>query len=425
MKKIILLVGVVIVLMLAFPKFMQLSVERDLNTVVDAINSSEEETGYSLTLGKFDSGWFSSTADVYIEFDPYFITGFDVLGEALGVNVMLHLQYGPFLTLNGLGLGRLAFQTYLDQSLAREILTYPAEESLYQLEGQINLWGAISYTDSVPRVSSKDNTLSFGGWNGRGDLTPSETSFEGQIHSVSLEVGAGNLRLKPFILKMTYQDSFHDIFTGRLVDTNTEIKAGYLRVTNSFTNEALALRDLSAGVFNETNDNNQLMNFGFSLNVGEVMSSEYSAKEIVVRADLKNLDIATLQKFYTAGGYDVIGENTEEFLPLFSASPEVNVTEISGFTSHGQISGHLLTKLSGITSLPMDLGNPVFWLSKATIDAKLLLEEELVIWLTQEFPLIDPSMLLQFATQQGDGAYELRFELKDSEAILNGFPLAL
>ena len=425
MKKIILLVGAVIALMLVFPKFMQLSVERDLNAVVDAVNSSEAETGYSLTLRKFNSGWFSSTADVYIEFDPYFVTGFDVLGDVLGVNVMLDLQYGPFLMLNGPGLGRLAFQAYLDQSLAREILTYPEEKSLYQIEGQINLWGAISYRDSVPMVSSKDNTLSFGGWNGRADLTSSETTFEGQILSVSLEMGAGNLRLKPFSLKMNYQDAFQDIFAGRLVDTKTELMAGYLRVTNSVTNEALELRNLSAEVFNETNEDNQLMNFGFSLNVGEVISSEYSAKEIVARAELKNLDIATLQKFYMAGDYDIIGENTEEFLPLFSASPEVNITEISGITSHGQISGHLLTKLSGITSLPIDLGNPVFWLSKATIDAKLSLEEELVSWLLEEIALIDRSMLSQFATQRGDGTYELSFELKDSEALLNGLPLAL
>ena len=126
-----------------------------------------------------------------------------------------------------------------------------------------------------------------------------------------------------------------------------------------------------------------------------------------------------------AGDYGFIGENTEEVLHLFSASPEVNITEISGITSHGQISGHLLTKLSGITSLPLDLGNPVFWLSKETIDATLSLGEELVILLADEFPLIDPSMLLQFATHQSDVAYELRFELKDSEAILNGLPLAL
>ena len=59
------------------------------------------------------------------------------------------------------------------------------------------------------------------------------------------------------------------------------------------------------------------------------------------------------------------------------------------------------------------------------MDAKLSMSEELVNWLSQEFPLIDPSMLLQFATQQGDGTYELRFELKDSEALLNGFPSAL
>ncbi len=411
--------------MLAFPKVMQLSVERNLNAVVDTINLSEAETGYSLSLRKFNSGWFSSTAEVYVEFDPYFITGFDALGDVVGVNFMLDLQYGPLLTLNGPGLGRMAFQAYLDQSLAREILTYPEAASLYQIKGDINLWGAISYSDSVPMVSSNDNTLSFGGWRGQGDLARSETTFEGQILSVSLETGEGNLKLKPFSLNLTYQDSFQNIFVGHLVDTNTELTAGYLRLTNSFTNELLELRDLSVEVFNETNEDNKLINFGFNLDVGEVMSSEYSAKDIVVRADLKNLDIATLQKFYMAGDYGFIGENTEEFLPLFSASPEVNITEISGITSHGQISGHLLTKLSGITSLPLDLGNPVFWLSKATIDAKLSLGEELVIWLTDEFPLIDPPMLLQFATQQSDGAYELRFELKDSEAILNGLPLAL
>jgi len=343
----------------------------------------------------------------------------------LGVNVMLDLQYGPFLMLNGPGLGRLAFQAYLDQSLAREILTYPEEKSLYQLEGQINLWGAISYRDSVPMVSSKDNTLSFGGWNGRADLTSSETTFEGQILSVSLEMGVGNLRLKPFSLKMNYQDAFQDIFAGRLVDTKTELIAGYLRVTNSVTNEALELRNLSAGLFNETNEDNQLMNFGFSLNVGEVISSEYGAKEIVVRAELKNFDIATLQTVYMGGDYDLIAENSEQFLPLFTASPEANVTEISAITSQGLISGHLLTKLSGITSLPVNLGNPVFWLSKATIDAKLSLEEELVSWLLEEIALIDRSMLSQFATQRGDGTYELSFELKDSEALLNGLPLAL
>ena len=195
MKKILLLTGTVIALMLALPKVMQLSVERDLNTFLDRVNASEAETGYSLTLGKFSSGWFLSTAEVYVEFDPYFVTGFDILGDVLGANVMLDLQYGPILTLNGPGLGRLAFRAYLDQSLAREILTYPEAESLYQIKGDINLWGAVSYSDSVPMISSKDNTLSFGGWRGQGDLARSETTFEGQILSVSLETGEGNLKL--------------------------------------------------------------------------------------------------------------------------------------------------------------------------------------------------------------------------------------
>ena len=138
MKKILLLTGAVIALMLALPKVMQLSAERDLNTFLDLVNASEAETGYSLTLRKFSSGWFSSAAEVYVEFDPYFVTGFDILGDVLGANVMLDLQYGPILTLNGPGLGRLAFRAYLDQSLAREILTYPEAESLYQIKGDIS-----------------------------------------------------------------------------------------------------------------------------------------------------------------------------------------------------------------------------------------------------------------------------------------------
>ena len=163
MKKVLSIVSFIVIISLGLPKIIGLNLVPDLKEIVAHTNSLEDQMGYSVRVKSYESGWFSSSFDVYIEYDPYLVTGLDLFNNVFGTDVAITFQHGPFLTLNKWSLGKLAFRAELDRSLGRDIFDYPDTESLYNLEGYISLSGAASVIDSVPVLTSFDKTFKLGG----------------------------------------------------------------------------------------------------------------------------------------------------------------------------------------------------------------------------------------------------------------------
>ena len=83
-------------------------------------------------------------------------------------------------------------------------------------------------------------------------------------------------------------------------------------------------------------------------------------------------------------------------------------------------------KLQGIDKLPNDLADFPFWISKTLFGVKVELKNEppevwaeALSW-TPEFLDIDESRFYETVKENTDGHYEISFELKDSQAKLNG-----
>ena len=438
MKKVLSIVSLIVIITLGFPKIIGLNLVPDLKEIAAHINSSEDQTGYSVRIKSLESGWFSSTIDMYIEYDPYLATGLDLFNDVFGTNVAITFQHGPFLTLNKWSLGRLAFRAELDKSLGRDILDYPDTESLYSLEGHINLSGAANVIDSMPALTSFDKTFKVGGWSGQWLFTSNRTTFQGEFHSLGLDIDDAKVRIKPAQLSIAYDGSFSKIFSEFMTDSSAEIIFGYIRAENPSINEIVEVKNLVVGVYTETSDDNRLINVGLDFSAGHVTGDsrvdilDYDVRDLIFKTEMKNLDKKTLEKLILLGEYDLWPYEIDDFLPFFKASPEFNIVEISGITTKGKVSGQMDAKLAGINSLPNDLENPAFWLSKVLIDSTLVFDKKFLSWVLSWAALFNPTLAsIEDETWNGlfrentDGKSEINFKIKDSEATLNGILVPL
>ena len=421
MKKVLSIVSFIVIISLGLPKIIGLNLVPDLKEIVAHTNSLEDQMGYSVRVKSYESGWFSSSFDVYIEYDPYLVTGLDLFNNVFGTDVAITFQHGPFLTLNKWSLGKLAFRAELDRSLGRDIFDYPDTESIYNLEGYISLSGAASVIDSVPVLTSFDKTFKLGGWSGQGLFTSNRTTYRGEFHSLGLTIDDAKVRVKPIQLSVEYDSSLSKIFSEFMADSSTEVIFGYIRAENRSINEIIEIKNLAAGAYSETSDDNELINVGLDLSIGHVDIFDYGAKNLIFKTEMKNLDKKTIERLILAGKYDLWPDEID-FLPFFKASPEFNITELSGVTTEGKFSGHVETKFAGISSLPNDLENSAFWLSKVLIDSTLVLDEKFASWvgmtlLQAEFT--DADFLDGILSENIDGNYEINFKVKNSEATLN------
>ena len=421
MKKLLSIFSFVVIVTLGFPKIIGLNLMPDLKEIVAHINSSEGQTGYSVRIKNYESGWFSSNVDAYIEYDPYFVTGLDLFNNVFGTSVAITFQHGPFLTLNKWSVGRLAFSAELDKSLGRDIFDYPDTASLYDLEGYISLSGAANVVDSVPVLASFDKTFKLGGWSGQGLFTSNRTTYRGEFHSLGLTIDDAKVRIKPVQLSVAYDGSFLKIFSDFITDSSTEVIFGYIRAENRSINEIIEIKNLAVGAYSGTSDDNQLINVGLDFSIGHVDIFDYGAKNLMFKTEMKNLDKNTIEKLILAGEYDLWPDEID-FLPFFKASPELNISELSGVTTEGNFSGQMVAKLAGINSLPNDLENPAFWLSKVLIDSTLVLDEQFASWAGMtllEAQVTDADFLESILRKNTDEDYEINFKVKDSEATLN------
>jgi hypothetical protein len=425
MKKILYSIVFVTLIALAVPKIIGFNLAASLKETVELINSSETHSGYSIRIKKLESRWFTSTAEINIEFDPYLVTGIDKFNEFVDINFTVTFLHGPFLKLDEWVLGRLAFRAELDKSLARDDVNYPDGESLYRLDGHIDLSGNASVVDSVPALASHDKSFKTGGWSGQVTYTAKKTTLQGELHSLSIDGNDAKVRIKPVKLEMSYEGSLSRKFSDIFLDSNIEIVFGYIRAGNESTNDITEIKDAAIDIHNDTNNDNELKNIRYDFSVGLIRNSEYSAQDLVFNTEIKNLDRDALKKILFASNVDASTLESADFLPLYQASPEFNISEISGVTNIGEFSGQMLTKLSEVDSLPNDLNNPAFWLSKLSIDSKLTIGRELASSLAAASPNVDQNMLDTILIKSSNGNYELRFMLKNSEALLNGIPLPI
>jgi uncharacterized protein YdgA (DUF945 family) len=221
----------------------------------------------------------------------------------------------------------------------------------------------------------------------------------------------------------------------------------------------IAIKNMVLKGTTETHSDEQLLNIGMAYTVDEVTSGMVKSKDLVFKGEINNLEREFIIGAQEASlnPQDVIKMQealSKILLPQLQASPELNITELSGLVEEGNFSGNILIKLDGIDKMPDYPVDPGFWISKISIDSRIEADADMAMWLgeailTQQFnanPAIAESMTdeeikklastqaagtLDVFSKQGmvslteEGNFELTFSLENSQAKLNGNPMPL
>ena len=472
MKKTVILGTLIAVVGLIGPKIIGSVVNGKMDDFVGSLN---ESPGYEATIVSSQSSWFSTVATVKVGVNPVIFGDLSANPEAaeffdnFSVNAHVTAQHGPFLTLNGVGFGLLALKAEVDEAALRDYLTYSDDERLYGLMVNVGLLGSASYSDEVQAFTVVDGSdtamskpLSFSGWTGAGSMSASHLDYRGQMDSLTaLQDGSsGSFQIQSVSLALNADDSWVSMMEGAFYDSSFEFAIGSIVMGLPMNQSAkVRVENIVMNGVTEKSDDGQLMDVTLNYGIEMIASEDFNATDLVLKTEFNNLEKGFVLASQDASANSLELEQMAEvlkgsLLPQLQASPEFNITEMSGSVGNGSFSGKMLMKITGVDSMPDVLEDPGFWLSKAGVDSAITLDKGMALWVGEKMLVSqlqgDPQMasqmtnkeikdlavqqagaMIETLSQQGmviateDGDYQMMFTLKDSQATLNGNPMPL
>ena len=436
MKKIIVSVILIAIVGLAGPKIIGGSANQKFEEFIAEVN---ETPGYQVEIIDSQTSWFSSKATVSVGLDPMLFgdMGNDpqmrLLFEEFSADLSVTMQHGPFLTLNGLGLGLLAVKADVDETVLREYLIYNENESLYSLGVDLGLFGGASFSDTLQGFTLRElGTVSFGGWNGEGSVSSSYVSYKGEMESFTSEAGGEKLEVKSVGLDLEAENSLINMLTTSFYDSAGEFTIGSI-VLDTSAQGNMALKDMAVTATTEVTNGGQLMDMGISYAVDELLIPGFNATDLLLKVELVNLEKTFFTAMQHAGQSAMEVEElsalfNDNLLPQLKASPEFNITELSGNVGGNSFSGKALIKLKGIKQMPFFMEDPSFWLSKLVVDAQFEMERAMAVFVAQTMMSSkqQAEATVNMLTAQGmvnvnaRNNLEVSFTVNDSQVRLNG-----
>ena len=454
------------------PKIIGSGVNEKIDDFVGALNKTP---GYEATIVSSQSSWFSTVATVKIGLDPGMFGDLSASPEAVeffedfSINAHVTAQHGPLLTLNGLGLGLLALKAQVDEATLRDYLAYSEDERLYSLLINIGLLGSASYTDEVQAFSVVDGSdtadskpLSFSGWNGGGTMSASHLDYRGQMDSLTMPQDGNSalFQIQSVSLAMNVDDSWANMIAGAFYDSSFEFVIGSIIVGSPMkSGTKVRVENIVMDGVSEKSDDGELMDMAINYGIETIASEGFNAKDLVLNTEFNNLEKSFFTAFQDASvDPSEIEQMTEvlksSLLPQLQASPEFNITEMSGSVGNGSFSGKMLMKITGVDSLPAVPEDPEFWLSKAGVDSAITVDKAMALWVaekmlisqlqgdaqtadqmtnkeTKDLAVQQAGTMIETFSQQGmvivndEGNYTMTFTLTDGQATLNGNPMPL
>lgn len=464
MKKLIILGIIIATLGLAGPKIIGSGVNQKIEAWVNAVNQTP---GYRVQLINSETHWFSTLATVNVGLDPVLFgdmasdPAMDELFEDLSANLLVTIQHGPFLSLNGLSLGLLAAKADVSETLLRDHLIYNEDESLYSLAIDLSLFGNASYSDRIPEFKLRDmDTISFSGWHGSGSMSSSHYDYQGEMDSFTAALDTEKFEVTSMTLAMEAEGSLITVLSTPFYDSYVDFAIGSISVSNSATDDDIvSLKNFQISGTSDIGRDGQLMDVALSYGIEEMKAPGFNASDLLLKGQLNNLEKGFITALQKAGenpsALEQLGALFDgSILPQLKASPEFNITELSGKIYEGGFSGKMLTKLTGINDMPANMFDPGYWLSKLVIDSSLEMEKASALWLAKTImasqlqsnddmsSLMSNTEIESMAAQQAEATvnmlttqgmilvnskdnFEVTLSIKDGQVSLNGKPIPL
>jgi hypothetical protein len=247
---------------------------------------------------------------------------------------------------------------------------------------------------------------------------------------------------------------------GGFNDSTFEFVIGSIAVGSPMDESAkVRIENIVIDGVSEKSDDGELMDMVFNYGIETIASGDFNAKDLVLKTEFNNLEKSFFTAFQDASANPLEMEQMAEvlkssLLPQLQASPEFNITEMSGSVGKGNFSGKILMKITGVDSMPDVLEHPGFWVSKAGVDFALQLDKVMALWMgekmlirqlqgdaqiasqmtsqeIQDLAVQQAGTMIETFSQQGmvivneEGDYEMIFTLKEGRAALNGNPMPL
>ncbi|MFT5276583.1 MAG: hypothetical protein ACI97K_003036 [Glaciecola sp.] len=470
MKKIIISVAVIAAIGLIVPKFTGGFISQGLDDFIGTIN---EMPGYQANIEKRETNWFSSSAVINVGIDPAMFADLPMgqgdmeMFENFAAKINFSAQHGPFLTLNGLGLGLSAWKADVDESVLREYLSYAEGEKFYSVVGNIGFFGGISYEDIIPAFNvivdeaglEVDEAMSFSGWNGKGTASSSQANYAGEMDTLVASGAGMTFEMKSVSIDMSIEGSWADAIANVFYDSSSQFAIESINFDMPLIETKALIKNVVIDASTEKSEDGKLMDMDINYSTASIDIPQFQGRNLLMKMEINNLEKDFLKTYQEASTKpaqmqqamaDMIKNN---LLAQLQVSPEINITEMSGKVADGNFSGKMLAKLTSIDSLPQSLEDPAFWMSKAVVDSQLTLDKAMALWLGEQVVTsqlkADPNAaqmtdeeiqtiaaqqvesMIDMFTQQGmitvnaDGGYDMTFSMQDSQALLNGNPMPL
>lgn len=293
-------------------------------------------------------------------------------------------------------------------------------------------------------------------------MSASHLDYRGQMDSISMpqDVGFPLFQMRSVSLAMNMDDSWANMIAGAFYDSSFEFVIGSIAMGSPMDEKATLMVEkiVMDGVSEKSNDG-QLMDVTLNYGIETIASEGFNAKDLAFNTEFNNLEKTFFTAFQEASvDPSEIDQMTEvlksSLLPQLQASPEFNITEMSGGVGNGSFSGKMLMKITGVDSMPDVLEDPGFWLSKAGVDSAITLDKAMALWVGEKMLVSQlqgdaqtasqmsnkeikdiaeqqAGTMIESFSQQGmvvineDGDYQMMFTLKDGQAALNGNPVPL
>ena len=468
MKKRLIVSALVLAAIVIAPKIVAIKLEESLHKSIAEINTVP---GYSVHVKEFKSGWFASTGKIQIEVDLTALSpqtnpkdySFPTDGAIL---VDFNSSHGPVLFGAHSGIAWLGYTLSYSGEGIRDTLSWADSIALYNLTGNLGLFGGSQFTDSIAAFKTtwdEEYSIDFSGYEGRGKFTGGENSYSGKANSIEMNGIDGKLIINGINYDMSIQGSLLDAIQGMAFDSEFNFGLNNITLEENDAEQFLAIKELTVGAVTSIDKAKNVASGVINYAIKTIELMDYTTSDIALQMEINNLSLEFLES-YRIFALEISNFKPEEInqkafefmhdklLPALTASPELNITDFHGTIPEGNFKASFFTKLTGIDKMPDNIMDPTFWLQHVLANGDIELDKDVALMLTQQQlrsqlmqnPQVaemtqeeldqivvqqTPIMLSAFQEQglviETESGYIASFELKDGKALLNGNPIPI
>lgn len=406
--------SVVILGALITPKIVGTQVEAKLNESIAALNAMP---GYKVEVIEQDLGWFSSSSKLAFSFDTT-MGAAGLAGEVIETKANFDAVYGPVLMGESTSLGLVGWQLSVLADELRETLVWPKDVAFYHVTGTSDFFLNGHYQDAITQFSSpkvSNTQFEFSGYQGVGSYTGELFSYQGSADSFIAENTEGVFKSNNLLLKMDIKGTIEQVFSSGFYDSDSKFSLADISYQSHFTDEVLDIKNTYITASSDIDDESQNIAFDVVYGVDSVSMNEFEGSDFALGIQLNHLSKVFFDQYKAllensstfdenASLEDRMASLSEFLLPLVSANPEFNITQLGGTIPEGSFESHLNTSLVGVTSLPQPIDDVAFWLSHLLMDGQIRGDKEVVELAAKMF------MVMQLQTNpqtQGMGKAQL------------------